>query len=126
LPPAPEKDHRMLAQQIALKDLAGVAIELEHAGIERQHVLGRDFGGRRGGLAGNRRHIGRKGLGVCVSSAAGQQYCCREVTIALHVHTPRQNMTHDSHGFVLERSIPSLARRASDICDNISRWLRDR
>jgi hypothetical protein len=44
LPPAPEKDHRMLAQQIALKDLAGVAIELEHAGIERQHVLGRDFG----------------------------------------------------------------------------------
>ena len=54
----------MLAQDVLLENLCCIAVELEHAGVERQHILGRGVGRRRGGFAGDRRHIGRKGLGT--------------------------------------------------------------
>ena len=53
-PPAPgeqPEDDRVLAQDVLLEDFGGVAIELEHAGVERQHVLGRDVRGCGGGFA---------------------------------------------------------------------------
>ena len=34
----------MLAQDVLLEDLCGVAVEVEHAGVQRQHILGRDIG----------------------------------------------------------------------------------
>ena len=54
----------MLAQDVLLENLRCIAVELEHAGVERQHILGRGVGRRRGGFSGDRRHIGRKGLGI--------------------------------------------------------------
>jgi len=35
----------MLAQDVLLEDLCCIAIKLEHAGVERQHILGRDIRG---------------------------------------------------------------------------------
>jgi hypothetical protein len=40
------EDHGVLAQDISLEDLGCVAVELEHPGVERQHVIGRRLGGR--------------------------------------------------------------------------------
>ena len=58
------EDHRMLVQDVLLEDLCCIAIELEHAGVERQHIPGRDIRGRCRGLARDRRHVGRKGLRI--------------------------------------------------------------
>jgi hypothetical protein len=37
-----------------------IAVKLEHAGIERQHIPGCGFGGTGGDVAGNRLHIRRQ------------------------------------------------------------------
>jgi hypothetical protein len=78
----------MLAQDIVLEDLGGVAIQFEHAGIERQHVFGRDIGRRRGSLACDRRHVRWKGLSVAERVATAQQYRDCQARVALHVHSP--------------------------------------
>ena len=67
------EDDRVLAQNVLLEDFRGVAIQLEHAGVERQHVLGRRFARRRRGLARDRRHVGGKILRSCRDGGAGQQ-----------------------------------------------------
>ncbi|MGX1282008.1 hypothetical protein AB7M50_001133 [Bradyrhizobium elkanii] len=36
----------MLVEDVLLEDPRRIAIELEHAGVEREHVLGRDVGRR--------------------------------------------------------------------------------
>ncbi len=77
----------MLAQDIVLEDFCGVAVEVEHAGVERQHVLGRDIGGCRRGLACDRRHVGWKGLGVGDRTATEHQHRNRQGRVALHGHT---------------------------------------
>jgi hypothetical protein len=108
------EDHRMLAQDILLKDFGGVAIQFEHPGVECQHVLGGDIGGCRRGLAGDRRHVFRKGLGVADRAAAGQQYRERQARVALHVTLPAKTIAHDSHGVAprLQYSaIPALGKQ---------------
>jgi hypothetical protein len=82
------KDDGMLAENVLLKDLRRVAVELEHAGVERQHVLGRHLAWRRGGLARNRRHIGRKILRARRDDAACQQHRRRQTNVVLHEMRP--------------------------------------
>ena len=59
------KDHGMLAQKISLEDLTRVAIQLEHARIQRQDAFRRGVGRAGGGATGDRLHIGRQVLSVC-------------------------------------------------------------
>jgi hypothetical protein len=82
------QDHGVLGEDIGLKDLPGVAVEFEHAGIERQHVLGRDVGRRCRGQAGDRRHVGGQGLGMRDGGAAQEHRGDSQPGIEFHVHTP--------------------------------------
>ena len=47
----------MLCQQVALEQPAGGTIELEHGGVERQHVVIGDLGRRRRDRAGDGLHV---------------------------------------------------------------------
>jgi hypothetical protein len=66
------KDHRMLAEEVSLKDSGCVAVELEHHGVERQHVLVGDVGRAGRGAALDRLHVGRQALGFGRSADAHQ------------------------------------------------------
>ena len=52
----------MLGHQILPEDSARFGIQLEHAGIESQHVRVGDAGGSGRGAAGDRLHVGRQVL----------------------------------------------------------------
>jgi hypothetical protein len=54
------EDNGVLAENVVLKDFGRIAVKLEHADIERQHVLRCGFSGTRGDVPGNRLHIGRQ------------------------------------------------------------------
>ena len=58
------EDHGVLAQDISFEHPGGVAVQLEHPGIERQHVVGGSLRRGRVGTAGNRRHERRHILGL--------------------------------------------------------------
>ena len=68
------QDDRVLGQNVLLEDLGSVAIELEHAGVERQHILVRGFAGGRGREADNRLHVGRQALGSRGSGPSSERY----------------------------------------------------
>ena len=66
------QDHRMVLEYIRLKHLRRVVIELEHHGIERQHVLRRGVGRTGDGAALDRAHKRRRILSVCRRAQAQQ------------------------------------------------------
>src|SRR6476620_4387219 len=77
----------MIAEDILLKDLGGVAVQFEYAGIECQHILGCDLPRRRGGGSRNRRHIGGQTLGIRYP-ATGKYGHEDHQAEALHVSLP--------------------------------------
>ena len=64
----------MLAQDIFLKLARGIAIELEHHGVEREHIGGRNLLRAGGGRPRNRLHVGRQVVRSCTGSQPGEHY----------------------------------------------------
>jgi hypothetical protein len=57
------ENDRMFTENILLKNPGGVAVQLEHHGVERQHILGRDISRARARTSFDGLHIGRQALG---------------------------------------------------------------
>ncbi len=67
------ENHRVFAQNVLPEHLGGVAIELEHHGVECEHILGRGLGRGRGDVAGDRLHVGGQRRGRCLRARSRAQ-----------------------------------------------------
>jgi len=86
------EDDRMVIHQVLAENRAGRAIQLEHHGVEREHVLGRGLGRARTGAPADRRHVGGQILGARGAGEAHKRDRQQGDVVAL----ARQDRRHDS------------------------------
>jgi hypothetical protein len=105
------KDDGMLTENVALEDFGRIAVQLEHAGVECQHVLGSGFGGAGGGVAGDRLHVRRQVLRLRGSNRPGERNrrdrhisaaCQKQITA--HCGPPRASMNVEAQTLTFHRA----------------------